>query len=114
MSTPAADVMEPQVVRFLQVADRRHGSIPLEEGEPRRNADRRQQIMAGTPGVGGDPEFDAMLTSLAADLLAAGAAQPDIDAFLASIPVGDATAGLDDPLPDVPTDPSDNSSQEPV
>jgi hypothetical protein len=75
----------------------------------------------GGGGTGGPSAFDEDLRALLDELLADGAPQADVDAILAAIPQGDATAGLDGdadvadspPIPDdlasraLPPDPMD-------
>ena len=75
---------------------------------------RRLTSSAGlAPPLGPDGDspgqsFDDTIQALAAEMLAAGAATADVDAFLAAVPRGDATAGLGDASADQPPVPDDD------
>ncbi len=88
------------VVTLAQVID---GAVPIAEGAGYRRLTSSAGVAPALDehGDARAQSFDEEVQKLATEMLTAGAAQADVDAFLAAIPRGDATAGLA-LAPDVP------------
>lgn len=74
------------------------GDVAIAEGAGYRRMTSSEGLappLASDTGAAGQ-SFDDAIQALAAEMLAAGAASADVDAFLAAIPRGDADAGFDD------------------